>query len=883
MAKKSISRVHPEISKEIHFLGGLLGETIVELSGKKIFNLEEKIRVFAKDFRARKKGAQKDLEKLIKSLSVSEAYEVALAFTTYFELINIAEENHRIRVLKNRYETSRKTKKPVKESIKKALLDIKKSPVKSKIESLMEHLHIELVFTAHPTEAKRRTILSKLVRIAHLLEDQVPGDYSEKLIRELRKEIAALWLTTRNRNRKLEVIDEVRTGMWYFTHSLFKIIRQLDKEFSEALHEVFPKVQLPPAWLTFGSWIGGDRDGHPYVTPEITEQTLDLHREVSCEYFSQLFYDLANQLSFSRQRDQIDPDLYKILNYWRKDRELNSVISRYSDEPYRAALICLGKTCKFLTPEQMEENLGIIQSSLSKSKAHRLFQKSLESLWTHLHHFGPYTARLDLRQESDVHEAAMAEMIKKAGLGASYLETSEEERIELLRQFLSRNFQYSDFESIENEDLQRVLRPLHLVAKRGSRGLGCYVISMTRSVSNFLELLCFMKVTGAHLPIVPLFETLRDLEYSETILDAVFQNKDYQSSLNSFQRRQTVMLGYSDSNKDVGYAAAAWEIYRAQERIAALCERRGVEVTFFHGRGGTVARGGGPAARAILAQPQGLKHAKIRITEQGEILSTRYQREPIARRVLGQIAYGTLLGSAQAQKKTHTKTEWLKTFEKISQASRLQYEAFVKTREDVISFWNEVTPIEFIKGLNIGSRPSSRKKTESVKDLRAIPWVFSWVQARFVLPAWFGLGTGLAKAGSVTQLKDMYKNWMFFKAVIDNAQASLCKTDLSIAEQYIKLSSLPSAHEIFDEIQEEFNLAKKWILKLTGQKQLLDNEKTLQKSIELRNPYVDPLNFIQVEMMRRYRKSLSAGEKAEIARVIELSIAGISSGLRNTG
>ena len=439
---------------------------------------------------------------------------------------------------------------------------------------------------------------------------------------------------------------------------------------------------------------------------------------------------------------------------------------------------------------------------------------------------------------------------------------------------------------------QDVLDPFMLaheaITRYGDDVIGYYIISMTNNLSDVLEVLLMMKwcrVPFAALPIAPLFETLDDLDRAPEILNRMFAHPAYREAIRACGDEQLVMLGYSDSNKDCGYLAANWALFKAQETIASACEAAGIKFALFHGRGGTIARGGGPAAKAILAQPRGLIHGGIRITEQGEVLSTRYHNPEIARRHLEQVAYGVLHAMHKAPGATSTSLplEWRSAMDEMARASVRTYQALIEDA-DFIAFWRKATPIDEISTLKLGSRPSFRRTAKSLDDVRAIPWVFSWMQGRFVLPGWYGLGSGLSGLGADHSdlLQTMYKLWPFFQTTIDNAQQSMVKTDLSIARQYLTLVDDVTLRERFAAlIESEYARTRAAILRITGQRELLDNERTLQQSIQLRNPYVDPLNYIQVEMIRRLRTG--TGDPEALKRVIDLTINGLSSGLRNTG
>jgi phosphoenolpyruvate carboxylase len=445
-------------------------------------------------------------------------------------------------------------------------------------------------------------------------------------------------------------------------------------------------------------------------------------------------------------------------------------------------------------------------------------------------------------------------------------------------------------------DARVVLDPLRLAARAqhdfGPDAVGIYIISMTNDVSDLLEVKLLQTLAGVRLPIAPLFETLDDLSRAPAVLGALFTHPAYTPELARQARHQHVMLGYSDSNKDCGYLTANWALYQAQDAIMAVCARHQVKVTLFHGRGGSIARGGGPAAKAILAQPVGLKDGGIRVTEQGEVLSTRYHDVDLAHRVLEQMAYGVLLGSQEAQRGARKlPRHWVKAMEEMSAAALAAYQACVHHDPDFLEFWRQATPIEEIGELNFGSRPTYRRKgSVSVADLRAIPWVFSWMQSRFNFPGWYGLGSGLnaiLRRGPAGEklLREMYQRWPFFQTAIANAQLTMCKADMAIARLYASLVTDERIREkVFGRLLEEFRLAEKAVLVATGQRELLENEPVLARSIKLRNPYVDPLNYLQVEMLRRRRSGKLGKRDQEGTRaVMELTVNGIAGGLKNTG
>jgi phosphoenolpyruvate carboxylase len=923
MSTASPASTPDALSAEIRKLGKILGEIIVKLEGKPILDLEEKLRLLAKSSRTGSAEADLELQAAVRKLSVPEAGRMAMAFTVYFELVNIAEETHRIRLLRQRRRSHYSDPKtpPMRETIGAALRELKAKNVSpEKVQSLLEKLSIELVFTAHPTESKRRTMLNKLQRLARRLnnpesfiEDEVTGITNP---RALEQEITALWLTDRSRTARPHVSDEVRTGLWYFDTTLWQTVPLLQDELERALKETYPTVKPPTRWITFGTWMGGDRDGNPFVTPDVTAETLMLHRQLAFEKIQESLRRLSRQLSVSSRLDEISPALKERLeNAHISDPEVQELKERYPFEPYRLALAGLrsrlmaaqrnerptwltqpkpgdGSEAAIKT-EKVREILDLISDSLSSHRAALLAEGELQRLRQQVTLFGLSVARLDVRQHSMRHETAMKEILAATGATPDYAALSEEEKLALLIKVLAAPApKLPDNFTPETADVIGSLRVLkRAIELYGEEAVGAYVISMTHDLSDIIEVMVFQHLVGISLDIAPLFETLGDLEAAPGILTQMFECEPYRKHLKSRNDHQMIMLGYSDSNKDCGYLTANWALFQAQETIAEVCKKRKIEFTLFHGRGGSIARGGGPAAKAILAQPCGCYDSKIRVTEQGEVLSTRYHDPDLAFRIIEQMAYGVLLGAHAAQEEITVPEIWRTAMTEMSRLAYTAYADLVHKDKQFIEFWRIATPIEEISGLKLGSRPTFRKATTSVEDLRAIPWVFSWMQSRFVFPGWYGLGSALEKFAAkgpeqAALLKTMYKEWMFFKATIDNAQLTLLKADMKIASHYASLVPDESIRtRIFDNIAEEFHRTEMAILAITGQKALLEREPVLAKSVQLRNPYIDPLNYIQIDMIKRLRamEDKTTPEADNIRAVIELAINGVSGGLKNTG
>ncbi len=921
------------LSAEIRKLGRILGEIIVKLEGKEIFDLEEKIRKLAKSSRGGDAQAESDLQTAVHKLSTSEAARVAMAFTVYFELVNLAEETHRVRLLRQRRRAqySGAGAPPMRESIGAALREFKARNVPAElVQTLLDKLSIELVFTAHPTESKRRTMLNKLQRLSQRLnhpdafiEDEVTGLTDP---RALEREVTALWLTDRSRTARPQVTDEVRTGLWYFDTTLWQTVPLLQDELERALKDTYPTVKAPKRWINFGTWMGGDRDGNPFVTPAVTAETLILHRRLALDKIQVSLRELARLLSVSSQLDEISPAFKALLESGdQSDPHVRTLHERYPHEPYRLALAEMRS--KLLAAEETEGPsmllkseapttpavktgdisalLDLIHESLVSHRSGLLADGELHRLRQQVTLFGLSVARLDVRQHSMRHETAMAEILKAANVTDDYAALSEEEKLSLLGKVLANPVPkllakvisgatptlFETF-SPETSDVLGSLKVLKRASELfGSDAVGAYVISMTHDLSDIIEVMVFQHFVGVKLDISPLFETLDDLEAAPGILEQMFNYEPYRAHLRARKDHQMIMLGYSDSNKDCGYLTANWALFLAQETISEVCKKRGLGLTLFHGRGGSIARGGGPAAKAILAQPCGCYDAKIRVTEQGEVLSTRYHDPDLAFRIIEQMAYGVLLGAEAAQKEALVPETWRTAMTEMSKLAYAAYEALVHKDPEFIEFWRIATPIEDISGLKLGSRPTFRKATTSVEDLRAIPWVFSWMQSRFVFPGWYGLGSALEQFAAkgpeqAALLRTMYKEWMFFKATIDNAQLTLLKADIQIACHYAdQVPDEKIRTRIFGFIKAEFLRTEKAILSITEQKALLEREPVLAKSVQLRNPYIDPLNYIQLEMIRRLRglADKTTPEADAIRAVIELTINGVSGGLKNTG
>ena len=902
------------LRSEVRGLGAALGRVITRIEGRGTFDTVEAIRKLAKARRANDADAERLLGRAVAELDPQAAFNQAMAFTLYFELVNLAEENFRITLLRRRRAAralGTDDGSPIRESIEAAVMELKAAGVEAEeMQRLVDRLGIELVFTAHPTETKRRTLLAKLRRLAGILraraQPESTPDSSVLDAETVEREIASLWLTDRSRTVRPGVRDEARTGLWYYDMTLIETMPRLQLDMERALARHYPGVRPPRRWLTFGSWIGGDRDGNPEVTAPVTADVLLLHRRLAIEKLRSTTSELSRTLTVSDRRDTVVPALKREL---REDlhlsRHLSELEKRYPHEPYRLILGVLherlgqardelrdGRTLfgpdagSCLSPSTVADTFETIRAGLEAGRGGMLAGGDLAAATNQFEVFGLHTARLDLRQHSSLHEAAVAEIVGRP----DYPRLGEGDKRRLLVEAILAATPLEPAAVARLSGATRdVIEPLVLsaavCAAIGPEAMGIYVISMTNGLSDILEVELLQALAGSSLPIAPLFETRDDLERAPDVLSDLFALPGRRPA------HQHVMLGYSDSNKDCGYFTANWALFKAQEAISGICRGAGVSLTLFHGRGGSIARGGGPAAKAILAQPAGLRDGAIRVTEQGEVLSTRYHDPDLAHRILEQMAYGVMLGIRAAQSEASAPQDWRDAMEEMSRAGFEAYKALVHDDPEFLVFWRQATPIDEISNLKLGSRPTYRRATQNVADLRAIPWVFSWMQSRFNFPGWFGLGTALdsmLRQGpkARARLRAMHAGWPFFQTLIDNAQLTMRKADMGIAALYAGLVEDPRIRRrMLGILGAEFERTESAILAVTGQKRLLGREPVLLRSVDLRNPYIVPLYYIQVDMMRRLRSADAPPprEAEAIRAVIELTINGISGGLKNTG
>jgi phosphoenolpyruvate carboxylase len=919
-----VEKDHP-LRRDVRFLGHILGDVLLMHGGEALLNNVEKIRELTKQLRqSYDPMILQQCKALIQGLSPSMRRDVIRAFAVYFQLVNIAEQNHRIR----RHREYRRSQQDVVQpySIESAVRDLKEQGLTlEQVEEILDVLALELVITAHPTEAMRRTVLDIHRRIAELVMEldrpYLTEEDREGIRQALLGEVITLWQSDELRQRKPTVIDEVRNGLYYVDETLFEVLPQIHRELERCLKRYYPDHDWHvPSFLRFGSWIGGDRDGNPSVTPEVTWQTLQMQRDLAITKYEEALGRLIKKLSHSTRNVRVSDDLLASLRVDEEEVLLTDVGEgkwRNEYEPYRRKLTYmlarlhhtrLGQKEKgvYRSPEDFLADLQLIDQSLRGHHADVVADQDLSHLIRQVELFGFHLLTLDVRQHSGEHEKALTEILANMGIVERYDQLSESEKIDVLTALLNDprplTTRYMSFSSATEQCLElfRVIR--RAKEEFGEAAIQNYLISMTQGTSDLLEVVLFAKEVGlflntadgpaSRLHVVPLLETIDDLHRAHEIMEGYYRHPAYVPANAEHHPTQEIMLGYSDSNKDGGMLTANWELYHAQQRLCQLSRQYGINTKFFHGRGGALGRGGGPLNISILAKPPETVLGGVKITEQGEVLSSRYALKPIAARSLEQATSALLLSAATALsgRMSELKAEWLEAMDEISEEALRVYQSLVFDTPGFLSYFHTATPLPEIGELKIGSRPTRRKNSQAFEDLRAIPWVFAWTQSRYLFPAWYAAGTGFERfvkrhADGMRMLQEMYRDWPFFRSLVDNLQMALAKADFVIAREYDSLvQDREVAGQIFGKLEEEYHLSREMVLAITGQQEVLDHVPVIQESIRLRNPYVDPLSFIQVGLLRQLRYHCHSKEEwKETLEQVLLTINGIAAGLRNTG
>lgn len=908
------------LRRDINLLGRLLGEVLIEQEGEAFFDSEEEIRLLCKRLRFDyDPELDQRLRRRISQMNARELEKIVRAFSVYFQLVNIAERYHRVR-RRRQYESS-PDHPPQRASLGSALSRLAGKGLDTRdLQRTLDELNVGLVLTAHPTEALRRSVRRKHVNIGEMLETLETGALTwrerQRLEEMLAEEITLLWQTDELRARRPGVTQEIQRTLLFFENPLISATLDVYREFEDELAREFPQdtPQLGRV-LSFGSWVGGDQDGNPFVKAETLSTALRLHRQLIVRRHRDYVLWLADHMSQSRKVVSVSDELVSSIE--RDEDLLGGAAERDQDDPdetYRRKLLLISERLRHTLEEPDSpkayqgveayiKDLLILRDSLLEHGGDRTANGGLRDCIRQAQIFGFHLAKLDVRQESSVVVKAVAELIASS-TGADLLNMEEPERADYLRRLLTApDLDLPNPESL-TEGTREILETFRRIQQAkdefSTPPIETFILSMAHEASDVLSVQLLARKVGLlqtdesgrcttnYLRVTPLFETVADLTHAPEVLRRLLEDPFYRSSLKEGDDLQEIMLGYSDSGKDAGYVASNWTLYKAQQLLTGVARKHGVELRLFHGRGGSAGRGGGPSFEAIRAQPPGTLDGKIRITEQGEVISFKYSMRGLARRNLNTVLAAVLETTVEDPDFT-LPTSWVEVMEDLSDTARETYRALVYDDEDFLEFFSEASPIQELSLLNMGSRPARREQSPTVESLRAIPWVFAWTQNRFLLPSWYGSGTALSdytrSPDGLETLREMYGGWPFFRTLIDFMQMTLAKSDLRIAETYTELvDSEKLRNRMWAIICSEHESCVRALTQITGNNNLLDDSPVLQRSIRLRNPYVDPLSYIQVSLLRRLR-TLPDGdpEKDAIRNTLLRTISGISSGMLNTG
>lgn len=892
-------KVQP-LSADIRLLGDLLGIIIQEQQGDEIFNLVEEVRKLTKARRNGDANASDAMRERIQNTDSHQKRMLIKAYGNYLQLINIAEDMHRIRTLRRR-----EVERGVSESLPQAIETLHEKGVPAQtIREALHKIHTRLVLTAHPSEAKRQEVLVKIRDIADMLstleqrKGQLLAREESRLRDDILRRIEQLWLTRTTRAVRATVRDEVEYGLYFLTNVIMTVVVEVYDSLIHALNRYYPDEDWSniPSILTFGAWMGGDRDGNPHVTPEVTLETIEQMRKAVREVYLVDIAYIRDRLTQHIDEVTIADEL---IIRWPA-----SVYGqqRYIGEIYREVMDSIYQQLQdnaYASSTDLLDDLRLVSDSLKQNRSHYSAEGTLEWLIRKIEVFGLHLAPVDIREDARLHQAAVAEILEHYRIVDNYEALNELEKQEILTHEIANPRPLFPVTANFSEGTNRIIDTWRMIAhahaKYGWRCIDTYIASMSQHPSDVLTMLLFASEVGLRgsLDLVPLFETVDDLHSAPEVMSALFANPEYVKHLEARrardgQLRQQVMIGYSDSNKDGGYIASNWSLYEAQDNLARVCQAQGVSLEFFHGRGGSIGRGGGPTNRAIRSEPPGSLHGHIKITEQGEVIAYRYGNNAIAYRHLNQVMHAVLMQMI-APESSKIPAKWRRAMDYLSDKSRDFYRDLVYETPNFLEYWQQATPINELAQMPIGSRPAKRKKG-GFESIRAIPWVFSWMQSRAIIPSWFGIGYALKQYADehkdgLDTLRDMYQNWSFFKALIENVELDVLKADMGIASLYAELVTDEALREaIFTRITDEHQRAHDFICLVSNSTTLLERLPIIKRSIERRNPYVDPLNFVQVELLRKLRDVREGSPEAEvILRDIMATISGIAAGMKTTG
>ena len=888
---------------DVRMLGTLIGELLKEQGGEELFEIVESARLRAIRRREGNELPGENLEDLIRDMDLSLAMDVIRAFSTYFQMVNTAEKVHRIR---RRREYLQEEGQYQPGGLEETLTRLKASGLNvDGLQDLLDSIHIEPVFTAHPTEPTRRTILRKEQRIVRRLVDMLnptmTAQETSACIQNIKLEVTTGWQTDEHPTEQMTVADELEHVLFFITDVLYRAMPPFYEDIENAALRIYGDEAASlsvPRIVEFASWVGGDMDGNPNVNAKTIRSTLARQRSLILDLYYKECASIAGKLSQSSDRVNIDSAITEKITEYRNafQNAYHAVPARHREMPYRVLLRLIQQRLQatydddaypYESAKQFEADIELIASSLQSNKGQHAGLFAVRRLLRRISTFGFHLVTLDVRQDAMVHRKVIGECL---GID-DWLEWSAEDRLaRIVEAIRSRDSAPQD----QSVAVRKTLGVFQAIAfcrrKYGEKAIGPFIVSMTQGADDILSVMLLANWSELHnrrdevpLDIAPLLETVDDLKNGPQILGALLSDPLYQSHLKQRGCRQTVMIGYSDSNKDSGIAAARWALQNAQIELARSVSSAGAELNLFHGRGGTISRGGGKTHAAVLGAPPGTVNGRLRVTEQGEIINEKYGLRGIALRTLEQATGSVALATAMPQHRGNDVPECHAMMDVVAEVSRARYRELIFDNPDFYEYFRLATPIDLIERMRIGSRPPSRRSGEGVNNLRAIPWVFAWTQCRSVLPGWFGLGSGLQAAADEFKDEnfcDMFREWYFMRALAADAEMVLAKADMGIAELYSRLSG--DLHEQFwPIIRKEFELTLEFLLKCSDQETLLSGDSTLQRAIMLRNPYVDPMSLLQVDLLGRWREG--GREEGQLFDVLLASVNGIAQGLQNTG
>ena len=856
------------LRREVRLLGDMLGQVLAEYGGPGLLDDVENLRRTV--IVAREKEDQGAAARLVASWPIDRAEQVARAFTCYFQLVNLAEERHRARALRER---DRGTE-PLPESLEQAVAEIRSGHGEETLRGLLDDLVIHPVLTAHPTESRRRAVVAAIARVGAQLEALDDPRASAREEREARRrlleEIDLLWRTAQLRSTQVRPLDEVRSVMAIFDETLFRAVPEIYRDLDAALSpdDAGRRPPIAPAFIRLGSWVGGDRDGNPAVTGEVTVNAMEIHADHVLRGLETALLRIGRSLTADTVTTPPDQDLGARLAAARlaQPARLADLAARSPSEQHRQYLLYAAErvratrladvTIAYRNPADLLDDLHAVQRSLAAAGADRVAYGELQNVVWQVETFGFHLAELEVRQHSRIHDVALSE-VKGGGR-----------------------------RSKQTEEVLATFRAIKQIQERFGVG-ACrrYVVSFTRDSSDIADVYALAEAAmeggpAPEIEVIPLFETVEDLRRAPEVLDGMVELEPVRRQMETSNRLE-VMLGYSDSTKEVGPVSASLALYEAQAELVRWAAHRGVRLTLFHGRGGALGRGGGPANRAIRAQAPGSIAGHFKVTEQGEVVFARYSNPAIARRHLEQVASAVLMASLPDVDAVAERAEgrFRELGNRIDEPARAAYRGLIDS-DGFEQWFSRVSPIDELGRMRLGSRPARRSGSQRLEELRAIPWVFAWSQMRLNLPGWYGLGSGMA-AADLAELRAAYAEWPLFNVLLDNAEMSLAKTDRRIAERYLELGG---RSDLSGRILSEYDLTVDRVLAVTGHSRLLENHRVLSWAVELRNPYVDALSHIQLHTLEALRgESIDQLERARLEQVLLVTVNGVAAGLQNTG